>query len=84
MEDTIQKTPEELDPEALKDVSGGFMMDEDEMWSHVVYQCLGCDEQDENCKALLDSKIAEFKASKSGTKLDIVCPKGLLSYTGKQ
>ncbi len=45
--------------------------------------CRGTDERDENCKALLDGLIAEFKAN-PGTKLDIVCPKGLLSYTGEQ
>ncbi len=70
-----------LDPEALKGVSGGIMMTENEMWNHVVYQCLGCDYNDETCKALLDRLNAEFKAAKPGTKLDVVCPKGLLSYT---
>lgn len=68
----------ELDPEALRAVSGGVMMDENEMVDDVVYRCLRCGERDESCMALLNGLIDEFNASPDGTKLDFECPKGLL------
>ena len=77
MENIIQKTLKELDPEALEHVSGGKRRDEGEMYYHVVYQCLRCQQADAGCKALLDSLIEQFK-DENVTQLDIVCPKGLL------
>ncbi len=66
-----------LDPEELSGVNGGMMMDRDEMWEHVAYQCLSCPKKDKFCHMALDGWIEEFDAVTDGTKLDIVCPKGM-------
>lgn len=70
---------EELDMDALKEVTGGIMMTALDMFGHALTTCSNCALKDEQCSAYLREMDAKFRAIGGDVhtvQLDINCPHG--------